>query len=74
MRSVELAVTVNVLFFHLSWHDASGNSGRIFFMIAWFTILWEIMQLGAASILPSTPVASVDDLADQVADVLDFFG
>jgi len=45
-----------------------------FFMIAWFTILWEIMQLGAASILPSTPVASVDDLADQVADVLDFFG
>lgn len=34
----------------------------------------EIMQLGAAPILPSTPVASVDDLADQIADVLDFFG
>jgi len=62
------------LFFRLSWHDASGNSGRIFFMIAWFTILREIMQLGAAPILPSSPVASVDDLADQVADVLDFFG
>ncbi|WVZ79759.1 hypothetical protein U9M48_027300 [Paspalum notatum var. saurae] len=31
-------------------------------------------ELGAAPILPSTPVASVDDLADQVADVLDFFG
>jgi len=43
-------------------------------MIAWFTLLREIMQLGAAPILPSSPVASVDDLADQVADVLDFFG
>jgi hypothetical protein len=43
-------------------------------MIAWFTVIWEIMQLGAAPILLSTPVASVDDLADQVADVLDFFG
>jgi len=31
-------------------------------------------ELGAAPILPSSPVASVDDLADQVADVLDFFG
>ncbi|PUZ60268.1 hypothetical protein GQ55_4G110200 [Panicum hallii var. hallii] len=31
-------------------------------------------ELGAAPILLSTPVASVDDLADQVADVLDFFG
>ncbi|TVU07918.1 hypothetical protein EJB05_41295 [Eragrostis curvula] len=31
-------------------------------------------ELGAAPILASTPVASVDDLADQVADVLDFFG
>jgi hypothetical protein len=34
----------------------------------------KIMQLGAAPILSSTPVASVDDLADQIADVLDFFG
>ncbi|XP_066376873.1 protein NDL1-like [Miscanthus floridulus] len=31
-------------------------------------------ELGAAPILRSTPVASVDDLADQIADVLDFFG
>ncbi|KAG0514786.1 hypothetical protein BDA96_10G223300 [Sorghum bicolor] len=31
-------------------------------------------ELGAAPILSSTPVASVDDLADQIADVLDFFG
>ncbi|GJM98159.1 hypothetical protein PR202_ga15142 [Eleusine coracana subsp. coracana] len=31
-------------------------------------------ELGAAPILASTPVPSADDLADQVADVLDFFG
>uniref|UniRef100_A0A804R627 Pollen-specific protein SF21 n=1 Tax=Zea mays TaxID=4577 RepID=A0A804R627_MAIZE len=31
-------------------------------------------ELGAAPILPSTPVASPDDLADQIADILDFFG
>ena len=32
------------------------------------------MQLGATPILPNSPVASVDELADQVAEVLDFFG
>ncbi|XP_042500422.1 protein NDL1-like isoform X2 [Macadamia integrifolia] len=31
-------------------------------------------QLGAAAISSDIPVPSVDDLADQVADVLDFFG
>ncbi|KAJ4951849.1 hypothetical protein NE237_028681 [Protea cynaroides] len=31
-------------------------------------------ELGAAPISPDIPVPSVDDLADQVADVLDFFG
>jgi hypothetical protein len=31
------------------------------------------MQLGAAPISSDVPVPSVDDLADQVADVLDFF-
>jgi len=41
-------------------------------MVYWS--LEKIMQLGAALILSSTPVASVDDLADQIADVLDFFG
>ncbi|RWW18280.1 hypothetical protein GW17_00017745 [Ensete ventricosum] len=30
-------------------------------------------QLGAAPISPNDPVLSVDQLADQVADVLDFF-
>jgi hypothetical protein len=33
-----------------------------------------IVQLGATPILPSSPVQSVDELADQVAEVLDFFG
>ncbi|AQK59661.1 protein NDL1-like isoform X2 [Zea mays] len=31
-------------------------------------------ELGAAPISPNAPIPSVDDLADQVADVLDFFG
>ncbi|XP_020099110.1 pollen-specific protein SF21-like isoform X1 [Ananas comosus] len=31
-------------------------------------------ELGAASIPPEVPVPSVNDLADQVADVLDYFG
>ena len=33
-----------------------------------------IMQLGAAPISPNAPIPSVDDLAEQVAEVLDFFG
>jgi hypothetical protein len=32
------------------------------------------LQLGAVPIPCDVPVPSVDDLADQVADVLDFFG
>ncbi|XP_010267013.1 PREDICTED: pollen-specific protein SF21 [Nelumbo nucifera] len=31
-------------------------------------------ELGAAAISPDIPVPSVDDLADQVAEVLDYFG
>ncbi|KAF3333403.1 pollen-specific protein SF21-like isoform X2 [Carex littledalei] len=31
-------------------------------------------ELGAAPISPNVPVLTVDELADQVADVLDFFG
>ncbi|KQK17957.1 hypothetical protein BRADI_1g37770v3 [Brachypodium distachyon] len=31
-------------------------------------------ELGAAPFSPNSPVASVDELADQVAEVLDFFG
>ncbi|XP_077209931.1 protein NDL1-like isoform X2 [Tasmannia lanceolata] len=34
----------------------------------------EFSQLGAAAISSDIPVLSVDDLADQVADVLDYFG
>lgn len=33
-----------------------------------------LLQLGAAQIPLDTPVPSVNDLADQVTDVLDFFG
>jgi len=35
--------------------------------------LLRVLQLGAAPIASDVPVPSVDDLADQVADVLDFF-
>ncbi|KAM1155633.1 hypothetical protein ACFX13_027095 [Malus domestica] len=31
-------------------------------------------ELGAASICPDDPVPSVDDLADQILEVLNFFG
>ncbi|KAI3956524.1 hypothetical protein MKW92_048632 [Papaver armeniacum] len=31
-------------------------------------------ELGAAKISPDSPVPTIDDLADQVADVLDYFG
>lgn len=34
----------------------------------------ELFQAGAAPICPDKPIPSVDDLADQVVDVLDFFG
>lgn len=38
------------------------------------TFFQEILQLGAASIASNIPVLSTDDLADQVAEVLNFFG
>lgn len=34
----------------------------------------EFLQLGAAAICPEDPVPSVDDLADQIIEVLNFFG
>ncbi|PQQ14715.1 hypothetical protein Pyn_31009 [Prunus yedoensis var. nudiflora] len=34
----------------------------------------EFLQLGAASIFPDDPAPSVDDLADQILEVLNFFG
>lgn len=43
-------------------------------LVLFFFIHLRTMQLGAAPISPNAPIPSVDDLADQVADVLDFFG
>ena len=37
-------------------------------------IFQELFQLGAVAINPDEPVLSVDDLADQIVDVLDYFG
>ncbi|XLR23486.1 hypothetical protein S83_051386, partial [Arachis hypogaea] len=34
----------------------------------------ELLQLGAPEIVPDYPVLSVDDLADQIAEVLNLFG
>lgn len=39
-----------------------------------FTFYQELLQLGAEAITPSAPLLSVDDLADQIAEVLDYFG
>lgn len=36
--------------------------------------LQELLQLGAAAISPDDPVLSVEDLADQIAEVLNYFG
>ncbi|XLU19856.1 hypothetical protein S245_055922, partial [Arachis hypogaea] len=33
-----------------------------------------LLQLGAPEIVPDYPILSVDDLADQIAEVLNFFG
>ena len=34
----------------------------------------ELLQLGAAAICPDDPVPSVEDLADQIIEILDYFG
>ncbi|XLR34664.1 hypothetical protein S83_062564, partial [Arachis hypogaea] len=34
----------------------------------------ELLQLGAPEIVPDYPIPSVDDLADQIAEILKFFG
>jgi len=36
--------------------------------------LQELLQLGAADIGPDNPVLSADDLADQIVEVLNYFG
>lgn len=40
--------------------------------LSWY-FLQELLQFGAAIIKPSDPVPSVDDLAEQIAEVLDYF-
>jgi len=34
----------------------------------------ELLQLGAAAIDPDGPILSADDLADEIAEVLNYFG
>lgn len=34
----------------------------------------ELLQLGAAAICSDDPVPSVEDLADQIVEVLNYFG
>lgn len=34
----------------------------------------EYLQLGAAALCPDDPVPSAEDLADQILEVLNFFG
>lgn len=46
----------------------------MFLMNFFAFFLLRKLQLGAAPISTNVPVLTVDELADQVADVLDFFG
>jgi len=39
-----------------------------------FVPFCELLQLGAAAIYPDGPILSADDLADQIAEVLNYFG
>lgn len=41
--------------------------------LIWY-FLQELLQLGAAAISSDEHVLSVDDLADQIAEVLNYFG
>lgn len=61
MRSV-------ILLFYL----LSNFPGRMHDFV--FGVHRELLQLAAAPISSDIPVPSVDDLADQVAEILDFFG
>lgn len=58
----------------LPLRDAWVSVGWVAHMIILMTFVKISMQLGAAPIPSDVPVPSVEDLADQVADVLDFFG
>lgn len=48
---------------------------QLFIRIIYSHVLSQpLLQLGAAKISTDIPVPSIDDLADQVAEVLDYFG
>lgn len=42
-------------------------------LLIWY-FCQELLQLGAAVAGPDEPSLSVDDLADQIAEILDYFG
>lgn len=46
----------------------------IIHIVSLWELLQEFLQLGAASISVDDPVPSADDLADQILEVLNFFG
>ena len=64
--------TRSVMVVQSLWCDVLG----LYFELLTWSLRWQllrVLQLGAAPISSDVPVPSVDDLADQVADVLDFF-
>ncbi|MQM10963.1 hypothetical protein Taro_043860 [Colocasia esculenta] len=69
MRSVILPIWLQIL----TWLNLVLVEYCVNDMLSW-NFAQEFLQLGAAPICSDSPVPSVDDLADQVADVLDFFG
>ena len=46
----------------------------IIHIVSLWELLQEFLQLGAAAISVDDPVPSADDLADQILEVLNFFG
>ncbi|OIV97683.1 hypothetical protein TanjilG_12440 [Lupinus angustifolius] len=55
-------------------YHISPPGHEIFSFLIILCFLQELLQLGAAAIDPDDPILSVDDLADQIAEVLNFFG
>lgn len=58
--------------FHLNEYVTCLNTGNN--IVPFLALPQEFLQLGAAAICPDDRVPSVDDLADQIIEVLNFFG
>lgn len=72
MRSVIRLQLHNDLY--LQEKSMCSQNLELYVNVTFGSLSLRILQFGAAPISSDDPVLSVDQLADQVADVLDFFG